>query len=253
VLVTAPPYPTGTAYADAQWDDYNMKLVVVGPILESREVSYAHALMFHGFFPSRKTDKDPYAVVRNVHGMPDIFSPMIACGTLAVSEAVREKLKGFPGAGFQELTFTRLVDVSWEVGKPIQIPPAAFEYDALGGGISPAKFFAALPRATPGRRRQAGRYYFFWAPQADVEKDRYRGVKPVSFDFAQASWPAADVPMAHEDHPLCIQMMKDFPAVYSNKYMFFTEEAFRAVEPHLDMRVFIRGELDLGRRTSRCT
>jgi hypothetical protein len=208
--------------------------------------------MFHGFFPSRKTDNDPYAVQRNVRGMPGIFSPEKACGALAMSEAIKEQLKGFRGAEFQELTFTRLVDVPWQVGEPVRVSPRAFEYDALGGGISPAKFFAALPRASPARRK-VGRYYFFWAPQADVEKNRYRGVKPVFFDFAQAAGQDTDVPMAHGDHPLCIQMMKDFPAVYSNKYLFFTEEAFRVVEPHLDMRFFIRGELDLGRRTGRCT
>ena len=229
-----------------------MKVIVIAPILGSREVSYPHALMFHGFFPSRRTDKDPYAVQRNVHGMPDIFSPERACGTLAVSEAMKEKLKGFRGAGFRELTFTRLVNVPWEVGKPIRVPSAAFEYDALGGGISPAKFFAGLPLASPARRK-VGRYYFFWAPQADVEKSRYRRVRSVSFDFAGPAGKDTYVAMAHEDHPLCIKMMKDFPVVYHYGYLFFTEEAFRVVEPHLDARFFIRGELDLGRRTSRST
>jgi len=36
-------------------------------------------------------------------------------------------------------------------------------------------------------------------------------------------------------------------------YLFFTEASFRVIDPHLDMRFFVKGELDLRRRTGRCT
>jgi hypothetical protein len=203
--------------------------------------------MFHGHFPSRKTDADPYAILRNVYRMPDLFYSML--GGWTVSEALKEKLMGLPGTEFREVTFTRLVYVPWEVGEPVQVPPRAFVDDLLGGGIVPAKFFAALPRATPARRK-VGRYYLFNPPAADVEQSHYRRGKPISFDFRKLAPEDTFVSSAPDGHPLSVAMMEDYPVVENWGYLFFTEELFRVIDRHLDSRFFIKGEITLLRRTA---
>jgi hypothetical protein len=84
----------------------------------------------------------------------------------------------------------------------------------------------------------------------ECKKRRYAGAKPVCFDLSEPAWPDIEVARASDDgHPLSVKMMEDFPVVYNDGYLFFTEEAFQVVEPHLDMRFFLKGELALGRRT----
>jgi len=206
--------------------------------------------MFHGYFPSRETDAAPYAILRNVHRMPDLFCPIL--GGWTVSESLKEKLLPFKGTEFREITFTRLVDVPWEVGEAPPIPAGAYEGGVFGGGIVPAKFFAALPRASPARRK-VGRYYGFAPPAAYIEESRYRAVKPVPFDFTELAPKDTFVFPASEGHALSVAMMADYPVIQNDRYLFFTEASFRVIDPYVDMRFFVKGELDLRRRSGRCT
>ena len=93
-----------------------------------------------------------------------------------------------------------------------------------------------------------GRYYLFGKPAAVSWKRHYRA-KKIQFDFGEL-FPEAHVPPALEGHPLSVAMMQDYPVVESDGYLFFTEEAFRIIDPHVDMRFFVKGELTLPGRNS---
>jgi hypothetical protein len=225
-----------------------LKLNVLAPIYASREVSFPHALMFHGFAPGRTTDADPHLIVRNVHSMPELFRPHL--GSWTVSDALKERLTPFRGVDFADVEFARIVDVPWQVGEPIPVPAEACEDDGFGGGVVPARFFAAL-RAASTARRKVGRYFLLVPPAAYVLEAQYPAEAPVQFDFAKSAPSDTFVYPASDGHPISVAMMRDYPVVESEGYLFMTDEVFGVVGPHVDARFFLLGELDLSDRARR--
>lgn len=222
----------------------NHKLFVINALYVAYEagvVEAFHSEMFHGWAVRSDANlpweagcwygdelKHPLHLIKNVHGLADVFMPHY----IIVSEYVKDALSSFPGVTFFQVVFDKLFcfpcyegDVSFYETIP----------EFRGGRYRSADDFVhRVDPCPPGMWDRVGKYY-------ELIQARYESI--VDEFQNRADMRDVSVQLTDRRRPLelkvCGAMLEKYPIIYHEDGAYLMSEAFfEALSPFLSMRYF---------------